>query len=217
MNAGNAANMPGAAPVRRALSIVLVGLALGALALGSAMWVHGSLTRRAVSERFEVPLPLQAGQRAETEFRTSGRYRLQIWLVLSRHTGVPDAALDQALIAGTNGPPDISWEIFRGTEPCASGGSTNRQPASFATLENRGRLLGEFKPPGSGRLRLRLEVNRTQAGLEAARPVVRVATQLSQARSVGVAAVLYQTLGLILVCLGAFLAFLYVFTTRRRI
>ena len=217
MKPGAPERLPGTAPVRRALSMVLVALALGALALGSAMWVHGSLTRRAVSERFEVLLPLRAGERAETAFRTSGRYRLQIWLVVSRHAGVPDETLDQALIAGTNGPPDISWELLRGTEPCASGCSTNLRPAHFGAQQTRGRLLGEFKPPGSGHFRIKLEVNRTQAGLEAARPLVRISTQFGQAKSVGIAAAIYQTLGLILVCMGAFLAFLYLFTTRRRI
>jgi hypothetical protein len=216
MSAGAPENLPGSSPVRRALSVVLVALAFGALALGSAMWVHGSLARRAISERFEVPLALQAGARAETEFRTSGRYRLQVWLVVSRGAGVSDEALDQALLEGTNGPPHISWELFRGTEPCASGSSTNLPPVHFGAQQARGRLLGEFKPRGSGRFRIRLDVRRTQAGLEAARPLVRISTHLGQAKSVGIAAAIYQTLGLILVCLGAFLAGLYLLTVRRR-
>ncbi len=201
--------------LRTIAAALLVCLTLGLILGGFTLGRSGRSLQRAAEERTRIAIRLEARQTVQAYFTTAGRLRLQLALVLDRGRGVPDEALDAALL-GSNGPPDFSWQVLQEGRGVAEGYARTAMGGPFRAPNRQGWRLGEFKPPAAGACQLSMRVHRTQPGLDAANPAIEIAPTEPEARRALFQAGFRKSLGWILVAFGALLGPLGLFLLLRR-
>lgn len=196
--------LPGARKVARVM--VSAAFCIGSVLaiLGGLALYQGWTSRRAAAERTVFPLRLQAGETVRGLFQTSARLPLEIWLVLQRHQGVADEAIDAGLL-GTNTAPDLRWEVQRNGVTLVAGDLRSTRPSHFGAQDSRGRLLGSFMPRASGQYNFMATIASSHPDLLKVQPGIQIRPSLAAMKNAGARAAAGMVIGPILGFVGVLL------------
>lgn len=196
--------LPGARKVARVMAGVALCFGSILVILGGLALYQGWSSRRAAAERTVFPLRLQAGETVRGSFKTSARLPLEIWLVLQRHQGVADDAID-AVLLGTNTAPDLRWDVQRNGATLVAGDLRSARSSHFGAQDSRGRLLGSFMPGASGRHDFTATVGSNHPDMLKAQPGIQIRPSLVAMKNAGARAAAGMVLGPILGFVGVVL------------
>jgi len=178
--------LPGAARVAGKVSGVLKILGYVLLVLGIVSMIGGRSRVRAAGERTELPVRLKAGEEFRAPIKTSARSELLIELKLSRHAGVPDNMIDEALVRETNAL-NIGWAVTLNGATNFAGSSTNARKFFTGSAAAKTKGIGQFKPALAGSYEFSAIVRSNLPELERADPriVIRPHSAFAMNASIG--------------------------------
>ena len=178
--------LPGAGKIGSKVAGVLKILGYVLLVGGLVSMVTGRSRVRAAGERMEFPVRLKAGEEFRAPITTSAQSELFIELKLSRHAGVADDVIDEALLRETNAV-NINWVVTANGVTNFAGSSTNARKFFTGSAAARTKGIGHFKPAHAGSYEFAAIVQTDLPELERADPriVIRPHSAFAMNASIG--------------------------------